>query len=30
MTSLSSEEGAQYINGLLATCQNPEVWSIVD
>ncbi|XP_032788923.2 cobalamin binding intrinsic factor [Daphnia magna] len=24
MTSLSSEEGAQYINGLLATCQNPE------
>ena len=24
MSTLPAEEGAQYINGLLATCQNPE------
>lgn len=25
MTFLSAEESSHYVNGLLATCQNPEV-----
>ena len=24
MTTLSGEEGAEYVNALLATCQNPQ------
>jgi len=25
MTTLSAEEGGEYVNALLATCQNPQV-----
>lgn len=25
MSTIAAEEGAQYVNALLATCQNPEV-----